>query len=69
MNQAPLSPSAAARYIQERWHLKVHPETVRRWVRRGKLPATRTPGGYLVIAVEDLESFFTFGKSATNDND
>lgn len=32
----------------------VHVETVRRWIRSGKLPAAHTPGGELRILAEDL---------------
>ncbi len=53
-----LSPAKAAAYIEERWHLKVHPETVRRWVRRGSLPATRTPAGYILIEPAAIETVF-----------
>ena len=54
----PLSPAAAARYIESEWHLRVHPETVRRWIRKGALPATRTPSGYLLIEKADLHDIF-----------
>jgi excisionase family DNA binding protein len=54
----PLSPAAAARYIQSEWHLKVHPETVRRWIRKGGLPATKTPSGYLLIEKAALHDIF-----------
>ena len=64
----PLSPAAAARYIESEWHLKVHPETVRRWVRRGALPATKTPSGYLLIDPADLHAVFE-PTSATGDDD
>ena len=64
----PLSPAAAARYIESEWHLRVHPETVRRWVRRGALPATKTPSGYLLIDPADLHAVFE-PTSATRGND
>ena len=63
-----LSPAAAARYIEAEWHLKVHPETVRRWVRRGALPAAKTPSGYLLIDKTDLHTIFD-APTATDCND
>lgn len=33
----------------------VHRRTLRAWIRKGRLPATRTPGGHYRIRVADLE--------------
>lgn len=33
---------------------RVEPETIRRWIREGLLPATRNPAGHYRIAEEDL---------------
>lgn len=33
----------------------VTPDTVLKWIKKGKLPATRTPGGHYRIALPDLE--------------
>ena len=48
-----LSPSQAAAYIEREWYLKVHPDTVRRWVDQGwaagdarrARPRAHRPGG------------------------
>ena len=37
--------------------LGVHPNTLRRWVDEGKLPATRLPGGQRRILVADIQRF------------
>ncbi len=58
MPEGRLSPAAASRYIEEHWHLRVHPETVRRWARKGHLRSTRTPGGYILIDPSDLDAVF-----------
>jgi excisionase family DNA binding protein len=58
MHEGRLSPREAAAYIEQEWHLKVHPETVRRWTQRGTLPFTRTPGGYILIDPADLHDVF-----------
>lgn len=34
----------------------VHPDTVRRWTKEGKLPATFLPNGRLRVARADLEA-------------
>jgi predicted dehydrogenase len=39
-----LSPRQAAAYIEHEWHLRVHPDTVRRWVTREALPAEQCGG-------------------------
>ena len=36
MSDDRLSPSQAAAYIEREWYLKVHPDTVRRWVDQGR---------------------------------
>ena len=46
-----LSPAAAAT------HLGVHEDTVKRWVKAGKLAAIRTPGGWLRFSRVDLDAF------------
>ena len=38
-------------------HLRCTPESVRRWIGEGKLPAQRLPGGYFRIRHVDLEAF------------
>ena len=38
-------------------HLRCTPESVRRWINEGKLPAQRLPGGYFRIRSLDLEAF------------
>jgi excisionase family DNA binding protein len=53
-----LSPSQAAAYIEREWYLKVHPDTVRRWVAKGGLPATRDARGRLFIDVTHLHAIF-----------
>ncbi|PIR50083.1 response regulator [Candidatus Peregrinibacteria bacterium CG10_big_fil_rev_8_21_14_0_10_54_7] len=40
-------------------HCEVTPATVWNWVRRGKLAASRTPGGHRRVDVADFESFLT----------
>jgi excisionase family DNA binding protein len=41
----------------------VTPDTVLKWVKKGKLPATRTAGGHYRIALPDLEPFMAgFGQ-------
>lgn len=69
MSDERLSPRQAAAYIEKEWHLKVHPETVRRWVRRGALPATRTPSGYVVIEPAALRTVFASWSTETIGND
>ena len=44
-----------AREVAERFNLKCT-ETVLRWVRHGKLPAIRLPGGAIRFREEDIES-------------
>lgn len=39
--------------------LHVHPETIRRWIRTGALPATTTPGGHHRINPDDLQALQT----------
>ena len=53
-----LSPSQAAAYIEREWYLKVHPDTVRRWIAKEALPATRSEGGRLLIDPDDLHAIF-----------
>jgi excisionase family DNA binding protein len=53
-----LSPREAAEYIEREWYLKVHPDTVRRWVNRGGLPAGRDPRGRVLIDPADLHAIF-----------
>ena len=53
-----LSPSQAAAYIEREWFLKVHPDTVRRWVAREALLATRDPRGHVLIDPVDLHAIF-----------
>lgn len=33
---------------------RVEPDTIRRWIREGRLPATRNPAGHYRIAEEDV---------------
>ena len=51
-----LSPKQAAAYIEHEWYLRVHPDTVRRWVAKGGLPATRDRHGRLLIDPADLHA-------------
>ena len=37
----------------------VHPNTIHRWVRDGKLPESRGPGGRLVFTREQLQGVIT----------
>ena len=53
-----LSPAEAGRLIG------VHEDTIKRWVRDGKLAAFRTPGGWLRFRRSDLDTFL-----ATNSTD
>lgn len=39
--------------------LGVHPDTVKRWVRSGKLFAVKTPGGRNLIPVSEVEKILT----------
>lgn len=45
-----LSPTEAAEYVG------VHPQTIKRWVRQGKVQAFRTPGGWYRFRREDLDT-------------
>ncbi len=46
----------------------VTPDTVLKWVKKGKLPATRTAGGHYRIALQDLEPFMAgFGQQHASD--
>jgi excisionase family DNA binding protein len=38
-------------------HLRCTPESVRRWIKEGGLPAQRLPGGYFRIRQVDVEAF------------
>ena len=58
MSDDRLSPSQAAAYIEREWYLKVHPDTVRRWVAREALPADRLPGGRILVDPADLHAIF-----------
>jgi len=53
--------------------LRVEPDTVRRWIRRGSLPAVRTPGpngrGRLRIAREDVVLALSPATRSTDDED
>ncbi len=54
-----LSPSQAAAYIEREWYLKVHPDTVRRWVDQGRrCRRTRRPRGRVLIDPADLHAIF-----------
>jgi excisionase family DNA binding protein len=63
-----LSPREAAAYIEREWHLRVHPETVRRWVAKEAVRATRTSGGRILIDPADLHAVFD-GPSEADGND
>jgi excisionase family DNA binding protein len=44
----------------------VTPDTVLKWIKKGRLPATRTAGGHYRVALPDLEPFLAgFGQSGT----
>jgi excisionase family DNA binding protein len=48
----------------------VTPDTVLKWVKKGKLPASRTAGGHYRIALPDLEPFMAdFGQKADASGD
>ncbi len=65
MGNEGLSPAGATAYVARRWHLKIHPETVRRWVRRGRLPATRTTAGRILIEPAAIEAVFATPAATT----
>lgn len=67
--RALLSPAAAARYIEAEWHLRVSTETVRRWVRKGALPATESAGGRIAIDPADLHAIFDARQTESERND
>jgi len=68
VEDTPLSPAEAARYVEREWHLKVSAATVRRWVAREALPAKRTEGGRILIDRADLHAILD-PKTATDGND
>jgi excisionase family DNA binding protein len=39
----------------------VTPDTVLKWIKAGKIPASRTPGGHYRISRSDVEQFITPG--------
>ena len=44
----------------------VTPDTVLKWIKKGRLPATRTAGGHYRVALPDLEPFLAgFGQNGT----
>jgi len=49
--------------------LKVTPDSVRRWIRDGKLKSIKLSGKFIRISREDLETFITSqrGDSQTNE--
>lgn len=53
MTEALLGKRAAAEWFG------VHPNTIERWVKAGKLPGRRNPSGRLVFTREDLEGVVT----------
>jgi len=57
LSEPRLSPKEAADYIEREWHLRVSPDTVRRWTRNGAVPAT-TSGGRVRIDPQDLHAIF-----------
>ena len=48
-----VSPTEAAAYIG------VHPETLRRWARSGRVRSMTTPGGWRRFSLTDLDAFLT----------
>ena len=58
MSDRRLSPREAAEYVEREWHLKVHPDTVRRWATKGGLPATRDERNRVLIDPADLHAIF-----------
>jgi excisionase family DNA binding protein len=46
-------------------YMKVHPLTIRRYIKQGKLKAYRA-GGNLRIALEDIRQFMTTAQSSPN---
>lgn len=54
-----ISPSTLAAEIG------VHEATLRGWIRRGILPAWRTPGGRLLIARRDVEALIASGSTSS----
>jgi len=53
-----LSPARAATYLACEWHLRVSDNTIRRWIRKGALPATHNDHGRLLIDPADLHAIF-----------
>jgi len=53
-----LSPKQAAAYVEREWYLRVHPDTVRRWVTKGGLPAEQDPRGRVLIDPAELHAIF-----------
>lgn len=48
-----LSARAAGVYVA------VHPETIKRWARSGRLPSVKTPGGQFRFRRSDLDAVMT----------
>ena len=45
--------------------MRVTPDTVLKWIKKGRLAATRTAGGHYRVALPDLEPFMAgFGQKA-----
>lgn len=65
-----LNPKAAADYIEREWHLRVSAGTVRRWVAKEAVPATRDARGRILIDPADLRAIFEPASTpADNDTD
>ncbi len=43
---------------------QVHPDTLRRAIKAGRLPYRRTPGGHFRVTLSDIEALFSPGGDA-----
>ncbi len=51
-----LTPATAVSYIRTEYHYSVSAETVRRWVRTGRLRATRSASGGILIEPSAIDA-------------
>lgn len=52
---AKLTPREAADRLAARG-VSVHPETLKRWAKRGQVPAVKLPSGRLLFAPDDIDA-------------